>query len=505
VLYQNPKQPLFILEMANNHMGNVEHGLKIIRDMYEIVKDYPFRFGFKLQFRELDTFIHPDFKDRSDLKFVKRFSETRLDMDSMRRLRDEMVKCNFVTICTPFDEPSVAAIEDLGFDIIKVASCSFTDWPLLERVSQSTKPIIASTAGSSLEDIDRVVSFFEHREKEFALMHCVGEYPTLAGDLNLKQISLLKKRYPQVRVGFSTHEDPENVDAVKIAIGCGASIFEKHVGVPTESYKLNNYSATPAQVGKWLDSASIAYEMAGEEFERMVFKQSEIDSLNALKRGVFARRPIMKGERIVLSDVFFAIPNQTGQVTANDMSKYMEYHAEADIAVNAPVLESLVQKRNMRGRIGEIVEKVKDIIEKSHVPFPPKVDLEVSHHYGIETFEKYGLTMVTIINREYCKKVIIMLPGQQHPEQYHVQKEETFYIVWGEAWLTLDGVESKKKAGDVITIERGVRHNFRTDTGVVFEEISSTHYVNDSFYTDPAITNNPYRKTLLTYWMEFGE
>ena len=117
------------------------------------------KFGFKLQFRNLDTFIHPDFRDRTDLKYIKRFSETRLGLDAMKRLRDEMEKFNFISICTPFDEASVDAIEQLNFDVIKIASCSFTDWPLLEKVSQSKKPIIASIAGSTLEDIDRVVSF----------------------------------------------------------------------------------------------------------------------------------------------------------------------------------------------------------------------------------------------------------------------------------------------------------------------------------------------------------
>ena len=184
------------------------------------------------------------------------------------------------------------------------------------------------------------------------------------------------------------------------------------------------------------------------------------------------------------------------------MSKYIEYYAEENISVNAPILSGQLRHKNIRGRVREIVEKVKGIIQKSNVPVPPKVDLEISHHYGIENFEQYGLTMITIINREYCKKMIIMLPGQHHPEQYHLQKEETFYILWGSVWINLDGVESTKKTGDIITIERGVRHSFRTDSGVVLEEISSTHLANDSYYTDPSIMNNPYRKTLLTYWMD---
>jgi D-lyxose ketol-isomerase len=53
----------------------------------------------------------------------------------------------------------------------------------------------------------------------------------------------------------------------------------------------------------------------------------------------------------------------------------------------------------------------------------------------------------------------------------------------------------------VITIEPETRHAFRSATGAVIEEISSTHFKDDSFYTDSSIMENKQRKTMLTYWM----
>lgn len=256
-------EPLFIFDMANNHMGDVQHGLRIIKEMHEVSKGFRFHFGFKLQYRYLDTFIHPDFKSRTEFKYIKRFSETRLDADQLRMLKDEMKARGFVTICTPFDEKSVDMIEEHDFDVIKVGSCSFTDWPLLECIVKTDKPIIASVSGASVDDIDRVVSFFEHREKDFALMHCVGEYPTPNKHLQLNQIRFLRKRYSQVSIGYSTHESPDKVDAIRMAIAAGATIFEKHVDVPTEQTGLNAYSATAEQIQRWLEAASQAFEMCG--------------------------------------------------------------------------------------------------------------------------------------------------------------------------------------------------------------------------------------------------
>jgi hypothetical protein len=68
--------------------------------------------------------------------------------------------------------------------------------------------------------------------------------------------------------------------------------------------------------------------------------------------------------------------------------------------------------------------------------------------------------------------------------------------------LTLNGQTQVHLPGDVIVVEPGVRHQFVSPTGCVIEEISSTHFKNDSFYTDESINQNPHRKTLLTYWME---
>lgn len=72
------ERPLFIFEMANNHMGRLEHGLRIIASLREVTRDFPFQFAVKLQYRDIDSFIHPAYRTRYDLKFVKRFSETRL-------------------------------------------------------------------------------------------------------------------------------------------------------------------------------------------------------------------------------------------------------------------------------------------------------------------------------------------------------------------------------------------------------------------------------------------
>lgn len=494
-------RPLFIFEMANNHMGDTAHGVAIIRAIREACVGFDeFDFAFKLQYRDLDSFIHPSFKGRDDVKYVKRFEETRLSHAQFATLLEAMRDCGFKTVCTPFDEVSVGLIEEQGIEVIKIASCSLTDWPLLERIAQSDKPVVASTAGATPEEVDNVVSFFLHRGKVLTIMHCVAEYPTPAANLHIGRIDALRSRYPEVRVGFSTHEDPNETEPVMLALAKGASVFEKHVGLPSEKYALNAYSADPAQVRRWLEAARRALTLCGSEAWPAA-TAAEAASLESLRRGVFLTRDLAAGETVTDDAVCFAFPPVPGQITANQWSKYSRHVALRPLAAGTPLLAAEVDTHHEREHILATVTAVRQLLQDGNIVVPGKSDLEISHHYGMERFKEFGLVMVTVVNREYCKKLIAMLPGQTHPEQYHQQKEETFVILHGCLTLWLDGEQREARRGDVITVQRGVRHKFHSQDGVVFEEISSTHYTDDSFYTDPAIAANPRRKTRLTYWL----
>ena len=493
---------LFVFELANNHMGDLDHGIKVIQKFGVVCRKYPeFNFAFKLQYRQLDTFVHPSMRGRLDVKYIKRFEETRLSRQQFDELVAEIRKEGFLTMATPFDNASVEVVDAQDLDIIKIASCSFTDWPLLERVAESDRPIIASTAGASLDDIDRVVSFLSHRNKAFAILHCVGEYPTPDERLNLHQIDTLKDRYPDLRVGFSTHEDPANTDIVKLAVAKGVDLFEKHVGVATPEYPINAYSATPEQVDAWLAAARFAQKVCGNSNRDPSANKAELDSLRALRRGVFVRRPVRAGQVLGADDVYFAFPPQDAQYTANDWSKYARFVASTDIPADGAVAPGNAELKDQRETVWRIAQQVRGLIQKSGIVVPGGVDLEISHHYGLDRFEDVGLTMLTVVNRGYCKKILVSLPGQKHPEQYHKQKEETFHVLYGEVELFLDGKSRTCRPGDVVNVEPGVRHAFRTTTGSVIEEISSTHFKDDSFYTDETIQQNKNRKTLLTYWM----
>ena len=112
---------LFIFEMANSHQGSVEHGIDIVHAMGKIARKYNIKAAVKLQYRNLDNFIHPDYVNRKDINHVPRFMSTRLTYDQFTELVDAIKEEGMIAMSTPFDEVGVDWCMEQGMDIIKIA------------------------------------------------------------------------------------------------------------------------------------------------------------------------------------------------------------------------------------------------------------------------------------------------------------------------------------------------------------------------------------------------
>jgi sialic acid synthase SpsE/uncharacterized cupin superfamily protein len=495
---------LFVLDLANNHQGSVEHGLEVIRRHAEVVHKHGVRAAIKFQFRDLDSFIHPNHARDSNNKHIPRFLSTRLSRQDFGRLFDEVKRQGMYTMCTPFDEASANLIVEMGFDLIKVASCSAKDWPLIETVAETNLPAVFSTGGLEIQDVDNLVVFGEHRALNLALMHCVSIYPTPPEACNLLNIAMLRKRYPSICIGWSTHEDPDATAPVQMAVAYGALLFERHIGVATDAIKLNAYSATPDQTGRWLDAWELAQALAGS-YERKNALAEEAEALRSLQRGVFAKRPLKAGELLEREDVFFAMPMQDGQLDSGRFGGGIVLTKDIDqdgaLMENNAILPELSDGQKLK----RYVHQIRAILNIAGIKLGPEFYVEYSHHYGIPNFGRTGCVLIDCVNREYCKKILVQLPGQSHPYHFHRLKEETFQVLWGEMYLDIGGDERLLRPGDTAVVLPGAWHKFRTERGCVVEEISTTHHNNDSVYKDPSINKLPReeRKTIVKHWGRF--
>jgi sialic acid synthase SpsE len=313
-------EDLFVLELANNHLGSVARGLKIIEQYSKIVRFNNVKAAIKLQFRDVDHFIsHADYA----------------------LLIRAIVENNCIPMATPFDEASVALCEEFALPIIKIASSSINDWPLLEAIAATKRPVIVSTGGASVKDTDDIVAFFTKRNILLALNHCVSIYPSEDSELELNQIDYLKKRYPRQIIGFSTHEYHDFANSMLIAYAKGARLFERHIDIDLDNAPVSPYCALPEQIDVWFKSYKKAVEMCGAPgTQKRVSPKKETRYLEGMVRGIYAKRDLPKGYRLqhltMNNDVYAAVPLQQGQISCRELMSG-EVLLQ-DIKMHAPIM-----------------------------------------------------------------------------------------------------------------------------------------------------------------------
>src|SRR5258708_22370098 len=91
-------EDLFILEMTNNHLGNLERGLEIIRQHSRIVRFNNIRGAIKLQFRDVEKFVHKDFRGRTDIRYIQRVTDTKLSKNHYEVLVENIRKSGCIPL-----------------------------------------------------------------------------------------------------------------------------------------------------------------------------------------------------------------------------------------------------------------------------------------------------------------------------------------------------------------------------------------------------------------------
>jgi sialic acid synthase SpsE len=315
---------LFVLELANNHLGRLDRGLKIVNDFAQVVKFNNVRAAIKLQFRDVDNFVHADFKGTQKTRYISKTEATKLSKADLRILATRIKEQGCIPMATPFDETSVDLCEELDLPIIKIASSDLNDWFLIERIALAKRPVIVSTGGSSLKDLDDLVKFFANRSIPLALNHCVSLYPSEDDELELNQIDFLRQRYPDNVIGLSTHEYHDWHSSMLVSYAKGARTWERHIDIEEDGIPVSPYCSLPHQVDAWFKAYHKAIEICGgEATTKRVPKRKEVDYLDALVRGVYAKRDLPAGYEIhhrnLNRDFYLAIPLLKGQLSCREI------------------------------------------------------------------------------------------------------------------------------------------------------------------------------------------
>jgi len=220
-------EPVYIIAEAGvNHNGSLKMALQLVDMAVAAGAD-----AVKFQKRNLKSLYPQELLDNPNSAewafqyMLPILKQGELGADEFHAIADYCQEKEIRFLCTPWDVESLDFPEELDLPFYKVSSADMVNFPLIDRIVQTGKPLILSTGMAALHEIRRTVDFLRERDAEFALLHCISTYPAPFENLNLRFINVLKQF--GAPVGYSSHE--RGITMPVVAVTLGASIIEKHI------------------------------------------------------------------------------------------------------------------------------------------------------------------------------------------------------------------------------------------------------------------------------------
>jgi sialic acid synthase len=300
-----------IAEIGHNHQGSVEKAQQLFMAASHCGVN-----AVKIQKRDnrsLYTRAAYDAPYEHENSFGATYGEHREALEFDREQYRELQACarelGLAFFATAFDIPSADLLAELDMPAYKIASGDLRNTPLLRHVASLGKPMIVSTGGASIEDVDRAVEAITPINSQVCLLQCTAVYPAAVEELELGVITTFRDRYPELVIGLSDHQD--GIAMSLVAYMLGARIMEKHF---TLSHTLKGtdhaFSLMPEGMRKLVRDLRRVPAALGDGVKRPL--PSEEPALRKMGKKLVAARDLEPGHVLAEGDLAARSPADGG-------------------------------------------------------------------------------------------------------------------------------------------------------------------------------------------------
>lgn len=296
-----------IAEIGHNHQGDVAKA----KELFDRAKECGAS-AVKLQKRDNETLFTREAYNRpyeNENSFGPTYGLHRqaleLGKEELTELREYAAKLGIDYFATPFDIPSADLLEELGMAFYKIASADLTNTPLLRHVARFGKPMIVSTGGATLEDVDRAVETVLPINPQLCVMQCTAAYPADYAELDLGVIQTFRERYPEVVIGYSGHDN--SISMPVVAYMLGARMIEKHFTLNRVMKGTDHiFSLEPAGLRRVVRDLERARVAVGDGVKKR--RPSEFAPMVKMAKSLYAARSLRAGHVLTEADLSIKCP-----------------------------------------------------------------------------------------------------------------------------------------------------------------------------------------------------
>ncbi len=274
----------------------------------------------------------------SQYKLFKKYDS--FQCDEYKILAEYSEKCGVEFLSTAFDIEAADYLNEL-MHIFMVSSSALNNLSFVEYQAKKNKPIILSTGASNEDEIERTVRLIKkYNDKQIILMHCVLEYPTPYEHANLRKILSLRKKYPELVIGYSDHTKPEKgYEVLKTAYVLGARVIEKHFTLDKTLKGNDHYHAMDSA-----DAKEIIVELGRIESMlgsgELCCLETERKARENARRSLVSAVDIIAGE--VITEDMLTFKRPASGIPADKFNAVIGKKAKTDIPEDTVLQENMI-------------------------------------------------------------------------------------------------------------------------------------------------------------------
>jgi N-acetylneuraminate synthase len=225
-LVGHDEKTYLIGEIGINHNGSIE----LAKELILIAKNSGFD-SVKFQKRTPEICVPEEQKKIiretpwGNMTYLDYKKKIEFNLEDYKQIDEYCKEIGIDWFASVWDTESVDFIENFDPICYKIASASLTDNQLLQKIKSKNRPIILSTGMSTIKEIEKAIDTLSG--SKLLIAHSTSAYPCAYEELNLKMIPALRKRYPEIPVGYSGHE--KGVSSSVAAVALGACHIERHI------------------------------------------------------------------------------------------------------------------------------------------------------------------------------------------------------------------------------------------------------------------------------------
>ncbi|HMS62069.1 MAG TPA: N-acetylneuraminate synthase family protein [Solirubrobacteraceae bacterium] len=291
-----------IAEIGHNHQGSVEQAKLLFAEAKRCGVD-----AVKVQKRDnrslyTDAYFNKPYENENSFGPTYGLHREALELGraEYEELCDYAREIGVTFFATAFDQPSADFLADLDMPAYKIASGDLTNTPLLRHVARIGKPVILSTGGATLADVQRAYAVAREENEQVAVLQCTAGYPAAWDEINLRVIQSYREAFPEAVVGLSSHDNGIAMAAAAYALG--ARIVEKHFTLDRSMRGTDHsFSLEPQGLRKMVRDLRRLRVAVGDGEKRSY--QSEAGPLEKMSKKLVAARDLPQGHVLGPDDI----------------------------------------------------------------------------------------------------------------------------------------------------------------------------------------------------------